>query len=400
MSKILISYRREDHVYITDRIYDRLMQAFPNSVFRDLASIPFSDDFIAYLDEQVANCEVFLVVIGRDWLEGKGRKGKSRLEEPDDFVRIEIECALKRQIPVIPVLVQGARIPETERLPVSIQELSYRNGIVVRHDPDFHEDMDLLIAHLKQPFQRLTECQTTLISESRPVTELRLIIPSEPGDMVKVSKGPFLYGEQKICVVIDHDYWIDQYPVTNRKFRKFVLDGGYEKKKYWSVDGWRWKTENYIGGPEDWNDTQPCGEAGRPVTNLSYHEAEAYANWVGKRLPSEQEWEKAARGVDGRQYPWGEEFDNSRLNRSECEMEGDLSEAKYPSGISPYGCYDMIGSVSEWCSSWYEESKGLRVIRGGRRGNALEPRNFRVWLRDGVKAGYRGVGFRLAQDII
>lgn len=183
MSKILISYRREDSADVTGRIYDWLIQVFPQSVFRDVDSIPLGVDFRAYLDEQVAKCDVFLAVIGRDWLRGKGRKGKSRLEDPGDFVRIEIESALKRQIPVIPVLVQGTKIPETQRLPASIQGLSYRNGIVVRPDPDFHTDMDRLIVHLKQPAQRLSESQAEPTTQSNPVhTETKHSDPAAPAD--------------------------------------------------------------------------------------------------------------------------------------------------------------------------------------------------------------------------
>ncbi|MBL8038543.1 MAG: toll/interleukin-1 receptor domain-containing protein [Nitrospira sp.] len=186
MSKILISYRREDSADVTGRIYDRLIQVFPQSVFRDVDSIPLGADFRTYLDEQVAKCDVFLAVIGRDWLRSKSRKGKSRLEDPGDFVRIEIESALKRRIPIIPVLVQGASIPPAERLPAGIQELSYRNGIVVRRDPDFHMDMDRLIANLKKPIQGLTVSQTTPNSEPRPVLkEIRQVAPTVPVDMVK-----------------------------------------------------------------------------------------------------------------------------------------------------------------------------------------------------------------------
>lgn len=217
MSKILISYRREDSADVTGRIYDRLIQVFPQSVFRDVDSIPLGVDFRTYLDAQVAKCDVFLAVIGRDWMKAKGRKGKSRLEDPGDFVRIEIESALKREIPVIPVLVQGATLPKSERLPASIQDLSYRNGIVIRPDPDFHKDMDRLIAYLKQPAQDLCEPQVESGPTPNPIcSEIRLVSPVAPVDMVKVPKGPFLYGDQEACVVIKHDYWIDQYPVTNQ----------------------------------------------------------------------------------------------------------------------------------------------------------------------------------------
>lgn len=121
MSKILISYRREDSADVTGRIYDRLIQQFDReSVFKDVDSIPFGVDFRRYLDEQVARCQVFLAVIGRDWMKTRGGKGKSRLEDPRDFVRIEIESALKRGIPVIPVLVRGASIPAAGRLPQGV----------------------------------------------------------------------------------------------------------------------------------------------------------------------------------------------------------------------------------------------------------------------------------------
>ena len=158
MSKILISYRREDSAHVTGRIYDRLTQQFGRTaVFKDVDSIPLGIDFRTYLDQQIAKCDVFLAIIGRHWMKPQGQKGRSRLADPADFVRLEIEAALKRQIPVIPVLVEGASIPAVDRLPTSLQGLSYRNGIVVRPDPDFHRDMDRLIEHLREQIERKQE---------------------------------------------------------------------------------------------------------------------------------------------------------------------------------------------------------------------------------------------------
>ena len=397
MSKILISYRREDSADVTGRIYDRLIQVFPQSVFRDVDSIPLGVDFRIYLDEQVARCDVFLTVIGRDWMKAKGRKGKSRLEDPGDFVRIEIESALKRQISVIPVLVQGAKIPLAERLPASMQDVSYRNGIVVRPDPDFHKDMDRLIAHLKQPAQRLSKSQAEPTTQSKPVpTEQPLVSPAAPADMVKVPKGPFLYdGDQKI-LAMEHDYWIDQYPVTNQKYGEFVLGGGYENQRCWSSEGWLWKTKHNITSPKYWNDGT-WNKSAHPVVGVSYYEAEAYAKWAGKRLPTEQEWEKAARGQDGRQYPWGEEIDETRCNSDESCIGHTTPVTQYPSGVSPYGCYDMIGNVCEWCSSLYEKGD-QRVIRGGSFAIQLVSicASNRRWAY--AEARPHAIGFRLVQD--
>ena len=401
MNKILISYRREDSADVTGRIiYDRLIQVFPQSVFRDVDSIPLGVDFRAYLDEQVAKCDVFLAVIGRDWLRGKGRKGRSRLEDPSDFVRIEIESALKRQIPVIPVLVRGAKIPEVQRIPASIQALSYRHGIVVRPDPDFHKDMDRLIAHLTQPVRGLSEPQMEQTIQSKPVLteQHQRVSPTAPVGMVKVPKGPFLYGDKKTRETIDHDYWIDEYPVTNEKYRAFILADGYENQGYWSDDGWKWKTEIGITSPKHWNDST-WNEPDHPVVGVSYYEAEAYAKWAGKRLPTEQEWEKAARGEDGREYPWGGEFDKNRCNSDESGIGHTTSVTQYPNGVSPYGCYDMAGNVWEWCASWYNRSQGQRVVRGGSWLNV--PVGLRASGRDGGSTDTRFdiLGFRLVQDI-
>jgi hypothetical protein len=167
MSKILISYRREDSADISGRVYDRLITQFGrDSVFKDVDSIPFGVDFRIYLDSQVAKCHVFLAVIGPDWMKTRSW-GKSRLENPKDFVRIEIESALKRAIPVIPVLVRGSTIPVARRLPASIQDLAYRQAIAIRPDPDFHRDMDRLIEYLNQQIQSSHE---HLARQSRAVT--------------------------------------------------------------------------------------------------------------------------------------------------------------------------------------------------------------------------------------
>jgi formylglycine-generating enzyme required for sulfatase activity len=400
MSKILISYRREDSADVTGRIYDRLVEQFGREeVFVDVESMPFGVDFRTYLDELVAKCDVFLAVIGPDWKGMTDGQSKTRIEDPKDFVRIEIESALKRAIPLIPVLVRGASIPPAEQLPKSIQELPYRHGLAIRSGRDFHRDMDLLIAHLTQPVRGLGEPQTEPTTQSKPVLRERpLVSLAAPVDMVKVPKGPFLYGDQKIRVVIEHDYWIDKFPVTNAKYRAFLEAGGYEKQQYWSDDGWKWRVANNITGPAYWDDPK-WNKSDHPVVGVSYYEAEAYATWAGKRLPTEQEWEKAARGEDGRQYPWGEEFDKSKCNSDESGIGQTTPVSQYPKGFSPYGCYDMAGNVWEWCSSWYGQNVGERVFRGG--SWCSKPGNLRASNRNRNIAHTRSnfLGFRLIQDI-
>ncbi len=147
MPKIFVCHRREDTADVTGRIFDRLVMDYGGQqILKDLDSIPLGVDFREYLGRMVGECDVFLAVIGPRWLNAEG--GTSRLEDARDFVRIEIESALAREIPIVPLFVGGASMPSEEDVPESIRSFVYRNGVPVRPDPDFHRDMDRVIAGL------------------------------------------------------------------------------------------------------------------------------------------------------------------------------------------------------------------------------------------------------------
>ncbi len=151
MPKVFISYRREDSNAIAGRIYDRLVEECGRkNVFKDVDSIPLGTDFRQVLSGAVGQCDVFLPVIGKAWADATDQAGERRLAKKTDFVRVEVEAALERGIPVIPLLVDGASVPGPEELPESLRDLSFRNGAPIRYDPDFHRDMDRVIAGLKQ----------------------------------------------------------------------------------------------------------------------------------------------------------------------------------------------------------------------------------------------------------
>lgn len=147
MASIFISYRRSDSMAETGRIYDRLSQAFgEKQIFKDVDNIPAGADFRAVLDKALTAADVVLVIIGQSWSLVADAAGKRRLADPTDFVRIEVETALKRtDVTVIPVLVDGANMPTADSLPEGLKELSYRNSVAVRNDPDFNRDINLLI---------------------------------------------------------------------------------------------------------------------------------------------------------------------------------------------------------------------------------------------------------------
>jgi hypothetical protein len=146
MTKIFISYRRDDSAYIAGMINDRLEKHFgPNSVFLDIDSIPLGLDFRKHISDSVGQCDVLLALIGDSWINSTNNQGSRRLDDPTDFVRVEIESALKRDIPVIPVLVGKARMPSATELPSSLHELAFRNAAEVRAGRDLQEHLTRLV---------------------------------------------------------------------------------------------------------------------------------------------------------------------------------------------------------------------------------------------------------------
>jgi TIR domain-containing protein len=146
--RIFISYRREDSAEMTDRICEYLTARFGRQrVFRDLHSIPLGVDFRRHIEAAVAGCDVLLAVVGAQWLEIQNAGGR-RLDDPTDFVRLEIEAALARDVRVIPVILTKGRMPQAEQLPSSMRDFAFRNGLPVRPDPDFRADMGRLMEAL------------------------------------------------------------------------------------------------------------------------------------------------------------------------------------------------------------------------------------------------------------
>ncbi len=198
------------------------------------------------------------------------------------------------------------------------------------------------------------------------------------GQMVRIPAGEFLYGDEKKEHSLS-EYYIDVYPVTNAEYKNFVEAGGYDNKDNWTEKGWSLIQTVGHQKPRFWEDKE-YGASNRPdhpVVGISWYEAWAYAKWAGKRLPTELECEKAARGVDGRKYPWGDTFDSSRCNTNESKIGSTTSVTRYEAGKTPYGCYDMAGNVWEWTSTLWRggedpNAEGSRVLRGGSWFNTAE----------------------------
>ena len=167
------------------------------------------------------------------------------------------------------------------------------------------------------------------------------------GDWALVPAGPFLFGDEKEQKEIDTDFEIGAFPVTCREFKTFLEESEYE-----------WK------GNRGSLDEKPD----HPVVEVSHEDATSYCKWLSEkekatiRLPTEEEWEKAARGEDGRQYPWGDEFDSEKCNTKESGIGSTTAVTQYPGGQSPYGCRDMAGNVWEWTST---KEGPAYILKGG-----------------------------------
>ena len=244
----------------------------------------------------------------------------------------------------------------------------------------------LCLGHIDREAGTCAECH--IATDPSPPLGFRLLKRNEEGfreylcekdrsRMALVSAGEFLYGENKQRLYLP-SFLIDVWPVTNGQYAKFCKATGHP-------------------APDDW-DEPILSKPKQPVVGVSWHDAVAYCEWVGKRLPTDEEWEKAARGHDGRKFPWGNEPpDDTRANFGK-RIGRTSSVGRFPDGRSPFGCADMAGNVLEWCGSWHLFERRTRVLRGG--AWVSEPNTLRTSLRfgDAPTCTYPIFGFRCALD--
>lgn len=239
------------------------------------------------------------------------------------------------------------------------------------------------------------------------------------GQMIYIPAGSFLMGNSNVGAdatyrsscpneLPQHSvslsaYYIGKYEVTRGEYRAFMNAGGYTNSSYWSSAGWSWKVSNsrtepsYWAAAQDWYGGQPFTQTdNHPVVGVSYYEAEAFCNWAGGHLPTEAQWERAARWNTTTShpnvYPWGDTWNQEYCNNyydsnpagggyQRCQT---APVGSYSAYGSPSGCQDMAGNVWEWCKDWYgstyystspssdppgQSSGSYRVLRGGSWGN-------------------------------
>jgi formylglycine-generating enzyme required for sulfatase activity len=220
---------------------------------------------------------------------------------------------------------------------------------------------------------KITDETALFISELMDLSVYERIEPpqgvSVPEDMVYIPPGQFIMGEGDSIRItsLKEGFFIDKYPVTNAQFCAFLNEGGNQQedgKEWINLEGSYGKDRCRIKRDGD-RFAVELGFEKYPVIYVMWYGVRAYAQWAGKRLPAEEEWEKAARGIDGRVYPWGNEFDKDKCNINESGIGHTTPVKKYQEGRSPYGCLNMTGNVREWTDSWYDKKEESRVVRGG-----------------------------------
>ena len=408
--RIFISYRREETAYPAGWLYDRLAQHFGAAqIFKDVDSIELGDDFVQVINRAVGSCDVLLALIGAQWLTITDAHGR-RLDNPKDFVRLEIEAALSRNVRIVPILVDGARMPGEDELPAGIAGLARRQALELSPSR-FAYDTSRLLKVLDTTLADVRTVMDTAATTSTAAANAPDLstTPASEGSVPAVTKPPrqrakpaaeppsagtvkaLLLGERMIPIpagpfrrngtptVTLPLFWIAKYPVTNERYALFVSMTGRQP-------------------PRGWDGVEPPPELlDHPVVNVSWAAANAYCAWVSNesgltvRLPTGDEWEKAARGTDNRKYPWGNAFDPARTHTRSRRTAA--VTAHVPAGDSPYGVSDMVGNAREWTA---DLNGGLVDVRGGGFLNAGE-RAFECGHRDLITTGAKAsIGFRIA----
>ncbi|MBP7021054.1 MAG: SUMF1/EgtB/PvdO family nonheme iron enzyme [Planctomycetes bacterium] len=187
-----------------------------------------------------------------------------------------------------------------------------------------------------------------------------IICQKDNMQMTLVPAGTFVMGgtdeddQEPLHTIHLSPYLIDQYPITNHQYSLFMQQKGYSNPDYWTKESWEWKIKNNIQEPAYW-DHEDYKNPNQPVIGVSWYEAQAYAIWSGKHLPTEAQWEYAAKGNDQRPYPWGTNKPTSEHAHYKDTTKQLQPIATAQQGISPFQCHDMAGNVWEWCYDWYKE---------------------------------------------
>ena len=346
--KVFLSYRRDDSAFASQLIYKRLVQRFGRqSVFIDVDAIPPGVDFREHINHCVESCQLMLAIIGPTWL-APDQEGGTRLQAPGDFVRIEIELALRHGVPVLPVLVGKATMPSENRLPEGLKALAYRQALQVRSGRDFHQDVNNVIRAVAD---RVVQASVASISGSGDVRITgvgmrELLLPAGVFMMGSSDSDPNASEDEKPqqSVRMSRPLWMSITPITQAEFEGLMA---YNPSKY-------------LGDSRRPVDTVSLADAAEFCNALSgsegllpYYEVRGQfvgvAGGEGYRLPREREWEYACRAGTTTRWSFGDsesEADEYAWYAANADDSTQRTGVKLP---NPWGLHDMHGNVWEIC---------------------------------------------------
>ncbi|USX52426.1 ergothioneine biosynthesis protein EgtB [Lentzea sp. HUAS12] len=272
--------------------------------------------------------------------------------------------------------VRGKVFDVLEKVPLEgrrLVENGFAFGMIVQHEQQHDETM--LATHQLRKGDPVLHAPAPPAGSLVPTTEV--FIPGGPFEMGTSDEPWALDNERPAHAVHVDSFFIDTTPVTNAEYAQFILAGGYDDRRLWMDEGWEHRTTAKLVAPRFWQReensfvrtafgvTEPI-VPDEPVVHVCFHEAQAYATWAGKRLPTEAEWEKAARfdtaSGKTRRYPWGDEEpteEHANLNQRHLRP---APVGAYPAGASPAGVHQLIGDVWEWTSSDFGPYPGFEVF--------------------------------------
>ena len=278
------------------------------------------------------------------------------------WVRSETDVAVEMEheddMRLIPLQVKPCRLPALWR---AYQRIAWRSGyetgltqLIQAITGKKQEPIATSAARIEVVAERVLKLGVT------PPLQTNSFMHEKTGlEFVRIPAGDFLYGDDKKTLNLP-DYWMSKTPVTQKIYQRFIAANPAYDVPY-RTEGW--------AKPYNWDKkkrTFPADKADHPVVLVTWHDAVAFAEWAKLRLPTEQEWEKASRGTDGREYPWGKDWHENHCNTEEVGLGKTSSVGSYsPQGDSPYGCVDMSGNVWDWTASLYKSDSESRVLRGG-----------------------------------
>ncbi|GAB6899413.1 ergothioneine biosynthesis protein EgtB [Kineosporia succinea] len=322
--------------------------------------------------------------------------------------------------------VRGKVLDVLERIPLRgrpLLERGFAFGMIVQHEQQHDETM--LATHQLRAGEALLSAPPAPRSTTRPHAR-EVLVPGGSFTMGTDIEPWALDNERPAHAVDVPAFFIDTALVTNREYREFIDDGGYDDERWWHPEGWKHRREAGITAPQFWKRegstwtrrvfgrSEPLHDD-QPVVHVNWYEADAYARWAGRRLPTEAEWEKAARfdpaSGRSRRYPWGDDEPTpAHANLGQRHLEPAAAGA-YPQGRSPLGVHQLMGDVWEWTSSTFHGYPGFRawpyreysevffgddyrVLRGGSFGSdpSAVRATFRNWdypIRRQIFSGFR-----------